>query len=142
MIYAVSIILIVVSNVFYNITQKSTPNAVNPFAALLVTYLTAAIVTAAALVISQRREVRGFSESFSGVNWTSVVLGIAIIGLELGFLLAFRAGWDISKASLIANILLAIILIPVGIFFYKESFNLQKAAGVALCIAGLFVMNR
>ncbi|HWR11821.1 MAG TPA: EamA family transporter [Rectinemataceae bacterium] len=142
MMYVISIAMIVVSNICYNITQKSTPNAANPFAALLVTYLTAAATTAVALLISQQRYGRGLSESFRGVNWTSLLLGVAIIGLELGFLFAFRAGWDISKASLIANILLAIILIPVGVIVYKESFSVQKAVGIALCVAGLLVMNR
>ena len=33
------IVLIVVSNIFYNICSKSTPTGLNPFAALTVTYV-------------------------------------------------------------------------------------------------------
>lgn len=43
--YVFSIILIVGSNILYNLSQKSTPEKVNPFLTLLVTYLTAAILT-------------------------------------------------------------------------------------------------
>lgn len=142
MIYAFSIIMIVVSNVFYNITQKSTPGGVNPFAALLVTYLTAGVAMFSALAYSQLRDGRPIAESFRGITWTSLLLGGAIIGLELGYLMAYRAGWDISKASLIANIVLALLLIPVGILFYHESFNPAKIAGILFCIAGLFLINR
>ncbi|HNX92203.1 MAG TPA: hypothetical protein PKI17_01660, partial [Syntrophomonas sp.] len=39
--YIFPIVLIVFSNVVYNIAQKSTPQNANPYAALLVTYLTA-----------------------------------------------------------------------------------------------------
>lgn len=139
MIYIFSIILIVVSNIGYNITQKSTPGGVNPFAALLVTYLTAGFVTLIALIWS--RPEKGFLNGFQGVNWTSIALGFAIIGLELGYLLAYRAGWNISVGSLVANIALALILIPVGIWFYHEAFEPRKIAGILLCLAGLIFIN-
>lgn len=41
--YVFPIVLIVVSNIVYNVCQKSTPQNVNPFSALLITYLTAAV---------------------------------------------------------------------------------------------------
>lgn len=43
--YVFSIALIVASNILYNICQKSTPEKANPFAALLLTYLVAGILT-------------------------------------------------------------------------------------------------
>ena len=44
------IALIVVSNIFYNICSKSTPNTLNPFAALTVTYSIEAAVSAIAFL--------------------------------------------------------------------------------------------
>ncbi|NLV21996.1 MAG: EamA family transporter [Syntrophomonadaceae bacterium] len=139
-IYIFSIALIVASNVIYNIAQKSTPQNANPFAALLVTYLTAIIITLLAFAFN--RSGKGFIQSFEELNWTSIVLGIAIVGLELGFLLAYRAGWNISVGSLVANILLALVLIPVGILIYHEGFNYYKIAGAVFCIAGLVLINK
>ncbi|NLV22584.1 MAG: EamA family transporter [Syntrophomonadaceae bacterium] len=138
--YVLSIMLIVISNVFYNIAQKSTPQNANPMAALLVTYLTAITVTLIAFLFT--RSEKGFFQSFAELNWTSIVLGFAILGLELGFLLAYRAGWDISVGSLVANILLALMLIPVGILFYHEGFSIYKVIGAGLCIAGLILINK
>jgi len=43
--YLFSIILIVASNVIYNICQKSTPKNANSFSALFVTYLIATLFT-------------------------------------------------------------------------------------------------
>ncbi len=137
--YAASIVLIVVSNTLYNIAQKSTPEKVNPFAALLLTYLTAAVLTSIALALSKPEG--GLVHAFKGLNWTSLLLGISIIGLEIGYLLAYRAGWQITVASLVANIALALALIPVGIFLYNESFEPHKLLGAALCIGGLIVIN-
>lgn len=138
--YVLSIMLIVISNVFYNIAQKSTPQNANPMAALLVTYLTAITVTLIAFLFT--RSEKGFFQSFAELNWTSIALGFAILGLELGFLLAYRAGWDISVGSLVANILLALMLIPVGILFYHEGFSIYKVIGAGLCIAGLILINK
>jgi len=138
--YVFSIVLIVASNVIYNICQKSTPDKVNPFAALLVTYLTAAILTA--VVFLFHKTDKGIIDSVKELNWTSITLGIAIVGLELGYLMAYRAGWDISVGSLVANIILALMLIPVGVLFYNEGFGAGKIVGTAFCIFGLILINR
>lgn len=138
--YVFSIVLIVLSNVFYNICQKSTPVNAHPLVALLVTYLVAAIITA--VMIIWYRPENGFLSSLGDLNWTSFALGVAIVGLELGFLLAYRTGWDISIGSLVSNILLAILLIPVGIFLYSEALSWNKVAGVFLCLIGMFMINR
>ena len=138
--YVLPIVLIVVSNVVYNVCQKSTPQSANPFSALLITYLTAAILTLIASTFYKTD--KGFLQSFNELNWTSVALGAAIVGLELGYLMAYRAGWNISVGSLVANILLAIMLIPIGILFYKEGFALTQIVGVAFCIVGLILINK
>ncbi|MGC7872921.1 EamA family transporter [Desulfosporosinus sp. SYSU MS00001] len=137
--YILPIVLIVLSNVVYNLVQKTTPQNVNPFSALLITYTTAALLTVAAGFIY--KSDKGFLESFSKLNWTSFALGIAIVGLEVGYLIAYRVGWDIGLGSLVANIILAVILIPIGILFFQEGFSLYKLLGAFLCIAGLILIN-
>lgn len=138
--YVFPIILIVVSNIVYHVCQRATPQNVNPFSALLITYLTAAIFT---VIVSQFYKTdKRFFQSFNELNWTSVGLGVAIVGLELGYLLAYRAGWNISVGSLVANIILAIMLIPIGILFFKEGFVLNQIIGVVFCMVGLILINK
>lgn len=138
--YVMSIVIIVISNVLYNICQKSTPESVNPFSSLLVTYLTASVITVITLLFFYAD--KNIAQSFKQINWTSFGLGISIVGLEFGYLMAYRAGWNISEGSLIANILLALMLIPVGMLFYKEGFALNKIIGVLFCIVGLILLNK
>ncbi len=137
--YVFSIVLIVGSNIVYNVSQKSTPGTVNPFSALLITYLTAFVLTGIALIFHRCEE--GVLQSFRQLNWTSVILGISIVGLEFGYLMAYRAGWNISVGSLVANIALAVALIPVGVLFYEEGFAMNKVIGAAFCIGGLILIN-
>ncbi|WP_027366125.1 EamA family transporter [Desulfotruncus alcoholivorax] len=138
--YIFSIVLIVASNILYNICQKSTPERANPFCALMVTYMTATFFTYLAFLFY--KDDKRFLESFKDINWTSIMLGVSIVGLELGYLLAYRAGWKISLGSLVANIALAVILIPIGILFYHEGFGFNKILGALFCILGLILINK
>lgn len=138
--YVFSIVLIVASNILYNICQKSTPADANPFSSLLVTYLTATLITITTFLFFYTD--KSLLQSFEDLNWTSMALGVAIVGLELGYLMAYRAGWNISEGSLVANILLALMLIPVGILVYKEGFAFNKVLGVVFCLIGLILINK
>jgi uncharacterized membrane protein len=140
-VYVFSIVLIVASNVLYNICQKSTPENANPFSALFVTYLMATLITALIFFLNKATHKNLF-HSFKDLNWTSIALGISIVGLEFGYLMAYRAGWKISLGSLVANIALALALIPVGILFYKEGFAVYKIIGAIFCIIGLILISK
>ena len=138
--YVFSIVLIVASNIMYNICQKSTPQKANPFAALFVTYLVAIVLSLVALYANKAGKT--FVQSCKDLNWTSIVLGFAIVGLEFGYIMAYRAGWNISVGSLVANIILAVTLIPIGIIFYKEGFGPNQVFGSILCIVRLILINK
>jgi multidrug transporter EmrE-like cation transporter len=75
------------------------------------------------------------------LNWTSMALALGVVGLELGFLLAYRAGWNISLAALIANIAAALLLIVVGTIFFKEKVSVVNIVGVVVCVVGLIMVN-
>ncbi len=137
MFYPISII--VISNVVYNICAKSTPDNVNAFASLTVTYLVAAGVSFTTFLISSKG--KNIFTELGKTNWTTFVLGIVIIGLELGYILAYRNGWPMSTASVTANIALAIALIVVSLVFYKESITIKQIAGIVLCGGGLVLIN-
>ena len=78
---------------------------------------------------------------FGPVTASLAALGISILGLEMGFLLAYRAGWDISLAGIVSASAVAVVLIPVGLLAFKERLSLFNIFGVVLCIAGLVMVN-
>ncbi len=138
--YIGSIAIIVFSNILYNIAQKSMPEKLNPFSALLVAYGFAMIITLIMLFIFKPEE--GLIQSFKHINWASIGVGTAIVGLEFGFLMAYRAGWNISQGALVSNIILSIALIAIGVIFYKEAFTTSKAFGFILCLIGLVFISK
>lgn len=132
--------MVVGCNVLYHICTKSIPKQLNPMISIIVTYLIgAAFALLIFFLIDPNKDV---SAQIKLVNWAPIALGVFIVGLEAGFILLYRAGWDISIGSLVCNILLAVALIAVGYFFYKENITLQQIAGVAFCIVGLVLINR
>ena len=139
--YILPVFLIIASNVFYNICTKSTTKNVNPFASLCITYGIATVFTFTLLLLNNKFSKKSFLE-FKHINWTSFVLGILIVGLEFGYIQAYRAGWNVSTCSLVANISLAIILIFVGILLYKEQIAINQIIGILICIVGLFFINK
>lgn len=132
------IILVITANCFYNISTKSMPDTINPFAALVITYSVAAIVSYFLFFINSGNY--NLITGLKNINWTSIVLGFTIIGLEAGYIYAYRNGWQIVNASLTANILLAIVLVFVGVILYKESVTLKQLLGILICCLGLYLI--
>ncbi|NLV50461.1 MAG: EamA family transporter [Clostridiales bacterium] len=137
--YVWPLLLIVASNTVYHIISKSTPANVNPFASLAVTYFIGAAAVLVFFFISP--DGRKFTSAFKELNWTSFAMGAAIIGLEVGYIFLYRAGWNISVGSLVANISLAAALLIIGALFYKESLGLKQILGMVLCAGGLILIN-
>ena len=137
--YIWPIALVVLANVLYQICAKSVPEKADPFAALTVTYLVGAAASTA-LYLLRNRGGNLFRE-LAKMNWAPYVLGLVIVGLEVGFIYAYQAGWEISRASLVQSSLLAVILVAVGFFLYKEPITWNKIAGVLVCLGGLALIN-
>ena len=138
--YIWPIALVVLANTFYQICAKATPEAMNPLASLTVTYNIAALASGLLFAAT----IRGGSllREYSHLNWAPFVFGLALVGLEVGFIYAYKAGWPVSAASLVASAFLAVVLIFVGFLVYKEPITVSKLIGIAICMVGLYFINK
>jgi len=82
-----------------------------------------------------------FVEMIKKVNWVSIALGIAIVGVEVGYLLAYRAGWQISLGAIVSNVAVAVLLLPIGILLFREKLSTVNYVGIVLCVLGLVMTN-
>jgi drug/metabolite transporter (DMT)-like permease len=138
-IFYFSILLTIISNVLYHIFLKLLPSGTHPAVSLIVAYGSA--LAACLLYLLFFPPVEGLLPSLRKLNWVNVGVGLAIVGLETGFILAYRAGWNISLAGIVSASAVAIILIPVGLLAFKEHISPINFLGVALCIGGLVLAN-
>lgn len=134
-----AILLTVLSNVFYHIIQKSTPQQANVVLSLAISYLVAGVLCLLLLPLFPMKE--GVRMAIRDLNWTSVALAFTLVGLEVGFLLAYRAGWTISLAGLVSNATVAMLLLPVGLIFFRERLSGVNLLGAGVAVIGLVLMN-
>ena len=132
------VLVVVGANTIYNISTKSTPANVNAFASLAMTYVMAALSSVVLFFLTS--DSKNLLAELAKTNWTAYALGVAIIGLEFGYICIYRAGWKIGVASLVANISLACVLLVVGYFFYKEVITLKQLLGMGVCAIGLILI--
>ena len=137
--YIWPVALVVISNTLYQVCAKSVPEGMNPLASLTVTYLIGAVVSCALYYMLNRdanlvRELRL-------TNWAPVVLGVVIVGLEVGFIYAFRSGWQVGTTQIVTSAVVAVLLIFVGYLLYHEAITWKKITGIIICLAGLVLIN-
>lgn len=131
--------LVVVSNTVYHVCAKSVPDDMNPLAAVTVTYLVAALFTGVLYFVLNRGG--SLTGELRRINWAPILLGFVIVGLEVGSIYVYKAGWPISIAYILESAFIAIALIFVGYFLYKEGITWNKLLGAAVCLGGLALMN-
>jgi drug/metabolite transporter (DMT)-like permease len=137
--FYLSISLAVITSALYHIIQRAISPAANPMLSVLVTFGTALVITAGLLVYFPLGE--SLSAAIGKPNWASIGLAFAIVGLELGYLLAYRAGWNVSTAAIAGNAAAGLLLLPSGIVLFRERPSWVNLAGTFVCILGLLMIN-
>lgn len=137
--YVWPLALVVLSNVVYQISSKSVSRSIDPFASLTVTYLIGAAVSAVLYFTVSKGS--NLLKEYSQLNWASVILGLAVVGLEAGWIFAYRAGWPVSTGFIVQSAVLAALLLAVGYFLYHEAIPWNRLVGVGICLVGLVFIN-
>ena len=137
--YIWPIALAILSNVLYHICAKTTPEGVHPFASLTVTYLTGAVLSAVLYYVLAPQP--NLVKECSRLNWAPFALGIVIVGLEGGWLYAYKAGWQVNTGFIVQSAFVSVLLLFVGYFLYHEALSWNKLLGTAICLLGLVFIN-
>lgn len=137
--YYFPIAFIVLANVLYDISAKSFPEQINAQAGMSFYYVIAAMVSIILFYITS--ENKNFWKEIKKINKATFTLALGCTGLDFGYVLAFRTGWEISFASLVCNILIAVVLIFVGVIFYHEVINKKHILGIIMCLTGFVLIT-
>lgn len=134
------IALLLVAHTFYQVSAKSVPAAMDPFAAVFFNYVVAA--TAAFVLWMIMGQEKNLMVQIGKLNWAPIVMGLTITAVEVASVFMYKLGWNISVGTTIVNIALAVVLAIIGVMLYKETLSVQQLVGIGLCIAGVIVMNK
>lgn len=134
-----SMLFVVLGNVLYHVAQKSIPRGLDPVFSVFVSYVTALALSALLLPFAAARPLRA---SWKQTNWASIGVGVGAFVIEFGFLFVYRSGWNISLASFAGSAALAAILVPVGVWIFRERLSWVNIVGLLFCLLGFFLVTR
>lgn len=130
------LLLVVASSVGYQVGLKEVSDVGDPMASLMVTYLAASGVSFV-IYFFQSLGRESFLRGVLSVNASAIGLGLAIVGIEVGTLFMYRAGWAVNVAFVVANSLIVAALMLTGFLLYKEKLTLRQLIGVGISLAGI-----
>jgi uncharacterized membrane protein len=138
--YYLPFFMATVGTLLYHLAQKSIPATSNPFFVLMLAYVVG-IITCAICATFFPSE-KSFLDSIREGNWAVFAVGVAVVLIEIGFLLAYREGWKISTTAVAANVAVTVLLVPIGFAVYREQLSLRIIIGVIFCVLGLILVTR
>lgn len=109
-------------------------------ASMTITYLVGAVCSAIMYFVMNKNG--NLLQEYMKTNWAPIFLGISVVGLEVGFIYAYKNGWAVSTASIVQSAFLAIALIIVGAILYHETITANKIIGIVICLIGLYFIKK
>lgn len=133
------IALVILSNIIYQVCAKSVPKGMHTMASMTITYLVGAVCSAVVFFLTSKET--NLLQEFKKLNFAPFFLGVSVVGLEVGFIYAYKNGWAVSTASIVQSAFLSVALIFVGALLYHETITANKIIGIVICLVGLYFIN-
>ncbi|MEI8298393.1 MAG: hypothetical protein WCH32_10250 [Pseudomonadota bacterium] len=132
--YTLSMLVIIVSQVLYQLAVKALPAALPPMGMLASVYALAAVTC---VVLSPLAGAPlTFADFKSGFGWPMLLLAASIVGIEFGYLIAYRSGWTLGVTYSVASTATVTVLAVVGVLWFGDAMNLRRAVGLVVALAG------
>ncbi|MFK7732089.1 MAG: hypothetical protein AB8B48_10780 [Pseudomonadales bacterium] len=129
--------IVIVSILMYQTFIKAVPEHINPINALLTFYITALVCT---LIAAKLLPATQGAVSISEFSWAAAAVGVAIVGIELGYLLMYRSGWHLATAPLITMGAASILLLPISLLVFQQPWSTRYLFGIGFCLLGLYLL--
>ncbi len=130
----------ITGQVLYHVTQKHVSAGANPVVALLAFYLVAAAFCLPLLWLFPLQAP--LVEEVGRLNSAAFGVAASIVLIEIGFLLAYRAGGNLSNSFVLTASVVTVALFLVGQLALRERASATQIAGIALCLAGVWLATR
>ncbi len=126
--------------IVYQVSQKSTDQNANPFIVVIMAYSIGILACIGGYFLIPRQDAE-LLPMIKTVVWSALGIGLGAAAIEIGFMLAYRAGWNVNILPLSVTVCGAVLLVPVGILAFRETLSIEKIIGVLLCIGGLVLIT-
>lgn len=134
-----SAFIAILGAVGYQYFVKQVPGSINPIVSVIGMYVAVLVLSFILLPIFPPEG--GLVHHIRKLNWVQLALAVTVLLIELGFLLMYRYGMDLSTGNLIIGVFVNLILLVLGITLLGEKISTVNAAGIFLCIIGAVLIG-
>jgi uncharacterized membrane protein len=129
----------------YHFALKKVPNTIHPFFVLNAVYVMGFVLSMACYLFWPINTFVPYQTmpEISYQSWFFLAcVGLSVVGIELGFMLAYRNGFSPSFTPVLVTAAVSVVLYPIMIMFQGEKFELTKIFGAALCVVGIYFLGK
>ena len=137
--FYLSAMVAVTGAVGYQFFVKRVPATPNPIVSVMAMYIVILVLGAILLPIFPAEG--GFRYHLRQINWIQIALAVCVTMGQLGFLLMYRYGWNLSTGNIVTGVFVNIILVGLGVALLGEKMSLTNAIGIVCCILGVALIS-
>ncbi|MGL4611620.1 MAG: EamA family transporter [Trueperaceae bacterium] len=137
--FYLSAVIAILGAAGYHFFVKRVPGTLNPLVNNIAVYLVVIVLCFALLPLFPIKD--GLVNQLKQLSWLQVALAVTVAMIELGFLLMYRHGWNLSSGSLVTSVFVNVVLVVIGIGLLKESISAVNLLGIALSVVGVALIS-
>lgn len=137
--FYVSAVVAILGGLGYQFFVKRVPVTLNPLVNVVVVYLAVIVLCFALLPLFPLEG--GLVKHLRQLSWLQLALAVSVAMIELGFLLMYRYGWNLSTGNLVTGVFINVVLVMIGIALLGEKMNVVNLIGIALSILGVALIS-
>src|SRR5574342_106726 len=107
--FYVSAMVAIIGAVGYQYFVKRVPASLNPVVSVIGIYVSVLMLSAILLLFFPVEG--GLVKQLRQLSWIQLVIAISVFMIEIGFLLMYRYGWNLSTANLVTGVFINIVLV-------------------------------
>lgn len=137
--FYLSTLVAITGAVGYQYFVKQVPATINPIVSVIGMYVAVLVISIFLLPLFPSEG--GLWAHFKQLNWIQIALAVAVLMIELGFLLMYRYGWNLSTGNVVTGVFVNIILVVIGIMVLKETVSITNIIGIVLSVIGVALIS-
>ena len=137
--FYISAIFAITGAVGYQYFVKRVPVTLNPIISVMAMYIVILVLSMILLPIFPSEG--GFRYHIHQVNWIQIAMAGCVTMGQLGFLLMYRYGWNLSTGNIVTGVFVNIILVSLGVALLGEKISITNTIGIVCCILGVALIS-
>ncbi len=129
----------IVGAVGYQFFVKRVPENLNPIVSIIGLYAVVLVLSAVLLPFFQSDG--GLLNQVRQLSWIQIALAVSVFLIEIGFLMMYRNGWELSTGNLVTGVAINLMLVALGVWLLGERLSVTNMLGIGLSIIGVAMIS-